>query len=131
MQNKRQDKEDKAGRLKAQNRRQVLIAHLYPKHNTIQYEVICKHCVVDIYTKELTFMSSLTGRISFLRKLRCLLLGHINSERWAYYGTYNVAIRTDAASYPRRMQSSAISLTKPQDSQTSLCYTVTYSGMPR
>jgi hypothetical protein len=34
--NKRQDKEEKARRLKAQNRRQGLIAHLYRKRNTIQ-----------------------------------------------------------------------------------------------
>ena len=58
MENKRQDREEKARRLKAQNRRKGLIAHLYRKHNTIHYEVICKHCAVDIYTKEITFMCS-------------------------------------------------------------------------
>jgi acyl CoA:acetate/3-ketoacid CoA transferase len=43
MENKCEDKQDKARRLKAQNWRQGLIAHLYRKHNTIQYEVISKH----------------------------------------------------------------------------------------
>jgi hypothetical protein len=58
MENKRQDKEGKARRLKAQNRRQGMIAQLYPKHSTIQYYVKCKHCAGNIYTKELTVMCS-------------------------------------------------------------------------
>ena len=44
MESKRQDNQEKGRRLEAQNRRQGLIAHLYCKHNTIQYEVIYKHC---------------------------------------------------------------------------------------
>jgi hypothetical protein len=48
MENKCQDKQDKARRLKAQKSWQGLVAHVYHKHNTIQYEVKRKHCAKTI-----------------------------------------------------------------------------------